>query len=179
MKEIGETVFWNLAGLTSVTKIGAYAFQGCADLTGVTISDGVTQIGTGAFESCIALTAALVPDSVTYIGDKAFRGCSTLKHAVVGRSVNTIGEETCASCGGLFGSEDTCSQAHILTFLWRAKGKPESSIPNPYADLDEGEYYAKPAIWANEQGIFLGTAFDPDAPCTLGEIVTFLYRTYK
>lgn len=77
---------------------------------------------------------------------------------------------------GLFGSEDTCSQAHILTFLWRAKGEPEPGIPNPYQGLDEKEYYAKPAIWAYEQGIFTSATFDPDAPCTRGEVVTYLWK---
>jgi len=44
---------------------------------------------------------------------------------------------------------------------------------------DESTYYFEPVYWAVEQGITNGTSettFSPDAECTRGQIVTFLYR---
>ena len=43
-------------------------------------------------------------------------------------------------------------------------------------------YYAKAVAWAVENGITTGTSdttFSPDAPCTRGQSVTFLYRARK
>lgn len=40
---------------TSVTSIGAYAFEGCVGLTTVTFGTGVTSIGRFVFSSCVSL----------------------------------------------------------------------------------------------------------------------------
>lgn len=48
-----------------------------------------------------------------------------------------------------------------------------------FSDVDEGLYYAAPIAWAVEQGITTGTSedsFSPDALCTRGQIITFLWR---
>lgn len=48
-----------------------------------------------------------------------------------------------------------------------------------FSDVDEGLYYAAPIAWAVEQGITTGTTedtFSPDALCTQGQILTFLWR---
>ncbi len=48
-----------------------------------------------------------------------------------------------------------------------------------FSDVDEGLYYAAPIAWAVEKGITTGTTattFSPDALCTQGQILTFLWR---
>ena len=48
-----------------------------------------------------------------------------------------------------------------------------------FSDVDEGLYYAAPIAWAVERGITTGTTgttFSPDAVCTQGQILTFLWR---
>ena len=65
----------NLTSITipdSVTSIGSYAFSGCSGLTSVTIGSGVTSIGQEAFYACSDLTSVTIPDSVTSIGGSAF-----------------------------------------------------------------------------------------------------------
>ena len=67
-----------------------------------------------------------------------------------------------------------------MTFLWRAAGSPapKSSV-NPFTDVSTSAYYYDAVLWAVEQGITAGTGattFSPDATCTRGQIVTFLYR---
>ena len=73
-----------------------------------------------------------------------------------------------------------CTRAQVVTFLWRAAGSPEpASASNPFADVSEGSYYYKAVLWAAEKGITAGTsatAFSPNAPCTRGQVVTFLWR---
>ena len=51
-----------------------------------------------------------------------------------------------------------------------------------FADVPASAYYADAVKWAVEQGITSGTSattFSPDAACTRGQIVTFLYRAAK
>lgn len=55
-----------------VTEIGGYAFDGCTELTSITIPDSVTDIGTGAFYNCTSLKSVTIPTSVTSIGIETF-----------------------------------------------------------------------------------------------------------
>ncbi len=55
-----------------VTRVGDYAFEGCYDLTSVTLPESITSIGEGAFFLCENLTSLNIPESVTHIGDDAF-----------------------------------------------------------------------------------------------------------
>ena len=78
-----------------------------------------------------------------------------------------------------FGPDVPCTRAHVVTFLWRANGKPAAEAANPFVDVPAEEYYAEPVLWAVEQGITNGmdaTHFGPDNICLRGQIVTFLYR---
>ena len=82
----------------------------------------------------------------------------------------------------LFAPEQPCTRAQIVTFLWRAAGSPEPKTAVSFADVPAGSYYAKAVAWAIENGITNGmteTTFAPNATCTRGQSVTFLYRALK
>ena len=82
----------------------------------------------------------------------------------------------------MFGPYEPCTRAQIITFLWRAAGSPEPKTAVSFADVPAGSYYAKAVAWAIENGITNGmteTTFAPDATCTRGQGVTFLYRALK
>lgn len=81
-----------------------------------------------------------------------------------------------------FSPDENCSRAHIVTFLWRAGGKPIAAAENPFADVSRDAYYIDAVLWAVANGITLGTdaaAFSPDADCTRAQIVTFIYRAIQ
>ena len=79
-----------------------------------------------------------------------------------------------------FAPDAACTRGQIVTFLWRANGQPKARDPaNPFADVPAGKFYTEAVLWAVEKGVTEGvsaTKFAPDAACTRGQIVTFLYR---
>lgn len=62
-----------------VTKIGPNAFEGCKNLTSITIPKGVKIIRDQAFENCKSLSAVSIPRTVERIDCGAFEGCDGLK----------------------------------------------------------------------------------------------------
>ena len=86
---------------------------------------------------------------------------------------------TNGKANGLFGSNDPCTRAQIVTLLWRAAGSPEPKGTVSFVDVSAGSYYAKAVAWAIENGITGGTGnglFSPDATCTRAQSAAFLHR---
>lgn len=77
-----------------------------------------------------------------------------------------------------FGPHRLCTQAHILTFLWKAAGGGQSDADNPYGHpaVQEGQYYYDPFLWAWEAGVVDDPALEPHAPCSRADVVTYLWR---
>lgn len=69
-----------------------------------------------------------------------------------------------------FSPAQTCSDAEILTFLWRAAGSPE-----PAANVGDTYFYTKSTAWAAEQKITENQG-EPDMPCTRAMVCTYLWR---
>lgn len=80
-----------------------------------------------------------------------------------------------------FAPNAACTRGQIATFLWRAAGCPNpKTSKNPFTDVKKSDYYYKAVLWAVGEGITSGatkTNFQPDAPCTRGQIATFLWRS--
>ena len=79
-----------------------------------------------------------------------------------------------------FEPDGFCTRAQVVTFLWRAAGRPEpASAVTAFTDIEEDGYYYKAVLWAVENGITTGvsaTEFAPDDTCTRAQFVTFLWR---
>ena len=78
-----------------------------------------------------------------------------------------------------FSPNETCTRAQAVTFLWRANGQPDAAGNNPFADVSTSSYYNEAVQWAVANGVTSGTSattFEPDAPVTRAQVVTFLYR---
>lgn len=82
--------------------------------------------------------------------------------------------------GARFLPDGLCTRAQVVTFLWRAAGRPApKSETCIFRDVPGGSYCAKAVQWAAEQGITTGTSktsFSPDATVTRAQFVTFLWR---
>ncbi|WP_409969376.1 S-layer homology domain-containing protein [Bengtsoniella intestinalis] len=75
--------------------------------------------------------------------------------------------------------EYTFTRAQAIALLWDSMGQTSSAIDNPFTDVNADDGYYDAILWAVEAGITTGTTattFDPDALCTKGQLLTFLYR---
>jgi hypothetical protein len=86
---------------SNLTRIEESAFDLCANLTAITIPDGVTRIGYGAFFNCSSLAAVTIPDSVTSIGGYAFSHCTNLASVTIPSGVTSIGGYAFSNCTSL------------------------------------------------------------------------------
>lgn len=79
-----------------------------------------------------------------------------------------------------FSPNDYCTNAQVLSFLWRANGSPVNIEINNFAATYEDKYYAKAVAWANTMGLLADTnaAFDIEAYSPRSNIVTYLYRNF-
>ena len=79
-----------------------------------------------------------------------------------------------------FSPDKPCTRGQIVTFLWRYAGEEEpKSTKTDFTDLKPGAFYEKAVAWAVENEVTNGmtpTTFGPEATCTRGQVVTFLYR---
>ena len=84
-----------------ITTIGDYAFDGCTNLSGITIPDGVTKVGYWAFGDCKNLQDVVIPTGVTEIGDYAFADCKSFTDIVIPAGVTEIGMGIFSNCTSL------------------------------------------------------------------------------
>ena len=83
---------------TSVTSIRRNTFNGCNNLTNVTIPNSVTSIGNEAFSYCTSITSVTIPESITTIGNLVFWGCDCLVSITIPNIVTSIGAGAFQSC---------------------------------------------------------------------------------
>ncbi len=114
-------------GLTAVTvtdaqTIGSHAFDGCAWLKNVTLTDTVSSIGDYAFYSCSGLETMVLPDSVTHVGKMPFARCQNLSAITLGAGLGYDGIDDLALGNPLFGIDKSASRlrAYIV-----AEGNPD------------------------------------------------------
>ena len=108
--------------------------------------------------------------------------------------ISEVTAPTCTEAGFTTYTCGTCGHSYIGNFVAASTHKfkdgactvckakdPTYLPPNPFTDVKEKDYFYIPVLWAVQNGITNGmtaTTFVPDAPCTRGQIVTFLWRAY-
>ncbi len=99
-------------------------------------------------------------------------------HAAIDWAVR--GSITSGTSKTTFSPTANCTRGQAITFLWKLAGSPETySDTNPFNDVKSSDYYYQAILWAVENEITKGTSdttFSPNATCTRGQTVTFLYR---
>ena len=81
-----------------------------------------------------------------------------------------------------FAPTTSCNRAQVVTFLWRAKGKPDpGSATNPFSDVVTGGFYYDAVLWAAANNVTTGIGdgtFGVNGICNRAQVVTFLYRAF-
>lgn len=145
----------------------------CGDMTqtGTTVAAAGHKFFGGVCSVCGAKSAEAAPE-FDDVKPGAFY-FDAVQWAVENGITNGTGKNT-------FSPNDVCSRYQIVMFLWRAAGQPEAKAAVSFADVKPGDIFYEAVQWAVECGITKGTSstsFSPYAPCTRGQIVTFLYRS--
>ena len=88
---------------TSLESIGDNAFYECYNLKAVTLPEGLESIGINAFEHCTSLETITLPSTVTTIDKWAFGNCISLKEINLGNctKLTTIDYAAFNGCTGL------------------------------------------------------------------------------
>ncbi|MCI9375678.1 MAG: S-layer homology domain-containing protein, partial [Oscillibacter sp.] len=98
---------------------------------------------------------------------------SAFYKAILWAAENNI---TTGTTSSTFNPGGTCTSGHVVTFLWRANGKPAASGSSSLASANPGKYYTNAVAWADTNGLLNGTAFVPGSQSPRADIVTYLYR---
>ena len=83
--------------------------------------------------------------------------------------------------GTVLNGDAPCTRADTVTYLWKLAGSPQTELSD-FDDVPTDADYAQTVAWAVKENITTGTGastFSPNAICTRGEIVTFLYRAFS
>ncbi len=176
----------------SVTEIGDCAFAACPKLTSVSLPSGLAEIDERTFGECSSLKSIIIPATVKRIKEAAFTECFSLT------AVCFLGDAP-EMDGGVFFSQDnkwvpvtiyymsdragwanlhwTLKSYNVAT--WDGKNIPTGNTQTQFRDIPSGAYYANAVNWAVANNVTNGTSsstFSPEATCTRGQIVTFLWR---
>ena len=122
-----------------------------------------------------SMLASLLPVSALAAGFSDVPQGAYYEDAVDWAVENNI---TAGTSGMEFSPDETCTRAQAVTFLWRANGQPDAAGNTPFADVSTSSYYNEAVQWAVANGVTSGTSattFEPDAPVTRAQVVTFLY----
>ena len=125
---------------SNVKIIGDHTFFGFANLTNVTISDGVELIEDFAFTLC-PISTVTIPDSVTGIGHGVFEVCTSLTDAKIGNGLKTIGGNMFAGCSGLseIAIHDGVTGIGVMAFMDCAN-LTGISIPNNVTEIEHSAF---------------------------------------
>ena len=106
MTVIPEATFRN-SSLTNIQMsanmftIGKNAFEGCKNITGLTLPNTISAIDEGAFKDCSNMQTINIPTSLIELSDNLFYGCESLQTITIPGTVQSIGDKTFAKCKSL------------------------------------------------------------------------------
>ena len=125
----------------TVTEIGDYAFSNCSGLSSITIPNGVKKIGEWSFQECTNLTNITLSDQITEIGNYAFVYCGSLNEINIPKQISRIGESAFSNCSNLTNVNlpDGISEIGENAFS-NCTGLKSITIPGSVSRINEGTF---------------------------------------
>lgn len=92
VQEIAKNAFKG-SKVTSLTtpvtmkKILSSAFEGCTELTNITLNEGLTNLDPKCFKGCTKLQNFVMPNTVTQLGSYSFESCTSITKVVLSNAL--------------------------------------------------------------------------------------------
>ena len=144
---INISAFEGCTNLTCVTLpqnlkiIDSKAFSNCFGLTSITLPDNLTTIEAMAFEKCAGLTNIDLPDSLTDIGSSVFENCTGLTDIVIPDGITSIKNGTFRGCTGLTSVTIPDSVTSIVQGAFgRCSSLTSITIPNGVTEIQKATF---------------------------------------
>ena len=146
IKEIEAGVFCNsnvksVVLPSSITCIGAAAFQECNQLTYIHIPNSVTKINHGAFYGCENLKSVILPQGITELCENVFRKCFQLNNVEIPYGVKIIGQAAFSDCVSLTNITIPDSVTKIKSYAFCATGIKEIEFPALLTEIGERAFW--------------------------------------
>ena len=133
--------------IDSVTSIEGNAFNGCANLTDITIPDSVKSIGPFAFDSCSSLTNITIPSGIKSISEYTFNDCASLTNMTIPHGVTSIGYNAFSGCTNLASITIPKTVTSIGWYAFsKCSGLSSVTIPDSVLSIDERAFYECPRL---------------------------------
>lgn len=117
-------------------------FEGCYNLSSVTLPAAIDSICSGAFYGCSSLANIDIPATTKSIGDGAFSGCNSLTNIDIPAGCKTIGSSAFAECTGL----TTISLPNIevinRALFYGCTGLTSIVIPNSVKTIGQNAFFS-------------------------------------
>lgn len=178
-----------------VNSICIQAFDGCDKLVSIFIPSTITRIGSSAFSGCDNLRDVYYADNESQWNSLLKQGEIELPAGVAIHFKNSgfldvpadgwyaepvswaVAQGiTTGTSSTTFSPNETCTNAQVITFIWRACGEPEPIIDNPFDDISEDKYYYEAALWAYANEMVTDSSFQASKPCTRSMAMTYLWK---
>lgn len=179
-----STRTWTTASLTGdVVLEGNVAVSNLSVFGSLTLEEGaILTVDAGYVTGNITLNGQELPENLTCGGEAVQAPANPFTDVAeanyfyepvlwaVEQGITTGRTET------TFVPNDTCTEANILTFLWRANGEPAAkTTENPFGEaVSADSYYYGAALWAYELGM-IDETFAPNTACTRAQAVYFMW----
>lgn len=156
---IGQMACYMCANLTSVTLpegvvvIDQLAFGSCPKLVKVNLPNSVREIGVCAFYHSALTGTVTIPEGVTKLPNGAFEGCGKITSVELPNTLKVIGETVFKGCTSLQSVQIPASVQEIMYEAFRGCTSLTSvSIPKSVAHVDSEAFIQCPNLKVMEGG---------------------------
>lgn len=141
----GSRLYGEVTIPSTVLTIGNNAFKGCKGISSVVLPSSITSLGTGVFQNCTALQTINL-DSVTSIGASAFEGCYGLYYVNIHSGITTLSNNAFKNCYALNGQIDLSGVTAIGTDVFYGCSNVKSVVVSNHSSFTFSELYSCPGI---------------------------------
>ena len=159
-----------------------WIYDNCARGTKITVYDGASP---GPLGKPARLVDYIAPDHPAKSWDPTDPRAENPWHTILNAAKSAYYDDPAAWASeneiidgigaAAFSPNESCTQAQVLTFLWRAAGRPEVQ-DGPFPDMDE--VCREAILWAANEGMIDLDVFDPGEPCTRAAAVSCIWQAF-